>query len=210
MTIKQTEQTEETTQLPKIEAKKSRRGGVRHKKNPFLPSASINTKVGQKRISNKAGDRLMIVSEETGEIMAPAGFHQIIEVDKTQFVKLFKNGVKAFGNLTNAGAKIFSYLYDEMQKNINKDVIFLSFSEIDQSIEKISPATFFRGMNELINQNFLAESETTNKYFVNPDYLWNGNRLAFIKEFRVNTKPIHKNTDTKTLDLFEEGEKNGE
>ena len=40
-------------------------------------------------------------------------------------------------------------------------------------------------MNELIDSKFIAESEATNLYFVNPAFIWNGNRLAFIKEYRV-------------------------
>ena len=173
--------------LEKLEKskKKSRRGNPKYKKNPFIKEAVENTTVGQKRISSSNGERLMIVGEETGEIKAPAGFHHIVEIDKTQFIKVFKNGVKAFANLSNAGARVFSILYDEMQNNINKDVVFLNFSVIDQEKEKISSATFYRGMNELIDSKFIAESEATNLYFVNPAFIWNGNRLAFIKEYRV-------------------------
>lgn len=187
--------------------RKSRRG-IRHKTNPFVGNAVANATIGSKKISNKKGDRLMIVSQETGEIMAPAGFHQIVEVDKTQFVKLFKNGVKAFTNLTNAGAKVFSVLYDELQRKKEQDIVYLSFADVNQDIEPMAQATFYRGMKELLEHQFLAETETIGKYFVNPDYLWNGNRLAFIKEFRVKD-PKARPKDTKTLDLFEEN-KNAE
>ena len=170
---------------PKKTTGKSRRGNPKYKKNPFIKEALEHTTVGQKRISSSNGERLMIVGEETGEIKAPAGFHHIVEIDKTQFIKIFKNGVKAFAGLSNAGARVFSILYDEMQKNINKDYVFLNFSVIDQDKEKISSATFYRGMNELIDSKFIAESEATNLYFVNPAFIWNGNRLAFIKEYRV-------------------------
>ena len=183
------------------------------KTNPFIAKAAANTKIGTKRLTNKQGDKLMIVSEETGEILAPAGFHSIVEVDKTAFVKLFKNGVRAFTNLTSAGAKVFSVLYDEMSKSMSKDFIYLSFIDVNQEIEPISKATFHRGILELLEHNFIAQTEKVGKYFVNPDYVWCGNRLAFVKEFRlkaVNAKP----KDEKTKDLFEEeqltqGEENG-
>lgn len=187
---------------PGTAVRKSRRG-IRYKTNPFISNAVVNTKVGTKRISNKAGDKLMIVSEETGEVLAPAGFHEIIEVDKTQFVKLFKNGVKAFTNLTSSGAKVFSVLYDEIQENQSKDFIHLSFSDVNTDIEPLSETTFYRGMKELLQHNFIAESETVGKYFINPDYLWNGNRLAFIKEFRLKN-PKAKPKDEMTKDLFDE------
>lgn len=198
-----TEVIDEKTTKPEIVLRKSKRG-IRYKTNPFLKNAVANTKVGTKRLSNKTGDKLMIVSQETGEIMAPAGFHEILEVDKTQFVKLFKNGVRAFTNLTSAGAKVFSVLYDEVQKIPSKDFIYLSFTDVNQEAEPISQATFYRGMKELLEHKFIAESETVGKYFINPDFIWNGNRLAFIKEFRL-VEPKEKNQkDTQTLDLFNE------
>lgn len=188
---------------PPIEELKKSKRGLRYKKNPFIGDAVANTKVGTKRISNKKGDKLMIVSGDTGEVLAPAGFHEILEVDKTQFVKLFKNGVKAFTNLKNAGAKVFSVLYDEIQKNPSQDFIYLSFTDVKQDIEPMASATFYRGMKELLEHNFIAESETVGRYFVNPDYLWNGNRLAFIKEYRIRD-PKAKLKDNKTLDMFTE------
>lgn len=199
--IAKTDEKQVTTEL-----KKSKRG-VRYKKNPFITDAVANTKIGTKRISNKSGDRLMIVSEETGEVMAPAGFHQILEVDKTQFVKLFKNGVRAFTNLSSAGAKVFSVLYDEIQKTTfkGKDFIYLSYSDVNQEVEPMASSTFYRGMKELLEHKFIAESETVGKYFVNPDFIWNGNRLAFIKEYRLKD-PKAKAKDTATPDMFENQE----
>jgi hypothetical protein len=158
----------------------------RYKENPFIAKTSTNTKIGQKRIStNKTGDKLMIMSQETGEIIAPAGFHHIVEVDKTEFVKLFKNGVKAFKNLSPAGYKVFSVLYDNLQDGIGKDEIDLLFIDINQDTDPMSSATFYRGLNELIEGEFLASTLRTGRYFINPDFVFNGNRLAFIKEFRL-------------------------
>jgi hypothetical protein len=186
--------------------KKSRRGAIQYESNPFVGSAVANTKQGIKRISNKAGDRMMVVNQGSGEVVAPAGFHQIVDVDKTQFVKLYINGVKAFKDLTGAGTKVFEVLYMEVQENIGKDVIYLSFSEIDQRITPMGEATFYRGMKELIEKGFIAESMTQNKYFLNPDYMWNGDRLAFVKEFRKapSARPKQDQIDTQTIDMFTE------
>lgn len=186
---------------PKV--KKSRRGAIQYESNPFVGGAVANTKQGVKRITNKNGDRMMMVSESTGEVVAPAGFHQIVDVDRTQFVKLYVNGVKAFKELTGAGTKVFEVLYMQVQESIGKDVIYLSFSEIDQRITPMGEATFYRGMKELIDKGFIAESLTQNKYFLNPDYMWNGDRLAFVKEFRkVSPRPKTEQIDNKTIDMF--------
>lgn len=181
----------------------SRRGVEKHTQNPFIGDAVANTKTGVKRISNKGGDRMMVVSESTGEIVAPAGFWQAQEVDKSQFVKLYVNGVKALKDLTGAGTKVFELLYLEVQKNIGKDAVWLSFAMIDQEVSKISRTTFFKGMKELVEKGFVAESIVQNRYFINPDYMWNGDRLAFVKEYRL--KKSRSNADTKTLDMFSIG-----
>ena len=61
--------------------------------------------------------------------------------------------------------------------------MFLGFDLIDQEIVSISESTFHRGMKELIKKNFIAETTTLNLYFINPDYLFNGDRLSFVKTF---------------------------
>lgn len=165
---------------------KSRRAGVvRHMSNPFLSAVAENTRVGTKRITNKAGDKCMIVSEATGEILAPAGFHEVIEVDRTQFVKLYINGVKAFQGLKAAGAKMFEVLYRTIQERPGQDRVYMHYHTIDQAITPISRATFDRGMNELLDKKFIAEALEPSMYYVNADYMYNGNRLAFIKEYRL-------------------------
>jgi hypothetical protein len=181
----------------------SRRGLTRYAENPFIEATSLTTKTRSRTVkSNETGDRLMVVSETSGEILAPAGFWHTQEVDKTQFVKLFVNGVKAIANLSAAGTKAFALLYVQLQKNIGKDQIVLSFYDVDQEQESISKSTFFRGVSELVTKGFLAESMVDSRYFVNPDYIWNGDRLAFVKEYRLKEKQQAR--DTKTLDLFDE------
>lgn len=166
--------------------KKSRRGFVRYKENPFLLPAVTNTKSGSKKVtSNK--DKLLIINENTGEQIAGAGFFHYEEVDKTQFLKLYVNGVKALTELSSAGTKVFEVLYRTVQENINKDKVFLAYDLIDQDIVSISESTFFRGMKELISKQFIAETTIQNLYFINPDYIFNGDRLSFVKTFLKKT-----------------------
>ena len=98
-----------------------RRGNLVYAVNPFMEGEQRpNIKPKLKRITNRRGD--MLVMGETGEIVNPvAGFWQSQEVDSAKFVKLFVNGVKAFRELTNAGARVFEALYMEMQTNIGRD-----------------------------------------------------------------------------------------
>lgn len=164
----------------------SKRGVERYVKNPFVQEAANSTKTGVRRITSKekAGE-MMVMSPSTGEIFGPAGFWQAQEVDKTTFVKLYVNGVRALKELTSAGTKVFELLYFRVQQAIGKDQLWLTHPSIDQAATPISEATFYRGMKELLVKKFIAESTTPGLYFLNPDYIWNGDRLAFVKEYRV-------------------------
>ena len=160
---------------------KTRRGVRVYDSNPFLQSGLVKPKT--KRITNRRGD--MMVVGETGEIVAPiAGFWQAEEVDSSKFIKLYVNGVRAFKDLTNAGTRVFEVLYLEVQKAIGQDRVYLSFTTLDPSVKNLSQATFTRGMRELIDKGFVAPTDAVAWYWLNPDFMWNGDRLAFVREFR--------------------------
>jgi hypothetical protein len=165
------------------EAIATRRGLVLHKHNPFMAEGVLIAKTKTKRVTNKRGD--MMVMGETGEIVSGvAGFWQAQEVDATQFIKLFVQGVKAFKDLTGSGTKVFEVLYLEMQKNINQDRIFIAYATVDQTTNPMSETTYTRGMRELVAKGFLAASPIQGWFWINPSYMWNGDRLAFVKEWR--------------------------
>lgn len=177
----------------------TRRGVALYEESPFVPSVKSKTK----RISNKRGD-MMLVSHD-GEIKAPiAGFWEAEEVDSTKFIKLFVNGVKALAELSNAGTRIFELLYIEMQSNIGNDQIYLSYTGLDKHEKSISRSTFSRGLSELIDKKFIAPMPKVGWYWVNPDFIWNGDRLAFVKEYRRKSTNTKKLADNRTQDLFNE------
>ncbi|MEB0949535.1 MULTISPECIES: replication/maintenance protein RepL [Enterobacterales] len=180
------------------EIRKSRRGLQRYVKNPFIMSASNNTKGGVRKIST-GNDKLMVVNEDTGEFLGGAGFFHYQEVDKTQFLKLYVNGVKAITELSSAGTKVFEILYRAMQEQKDTDTILMSYDIVDKTVVKISRTTYFKGMKELVEKNFIAETMIQNYYFINPDYMFNGDRLSFVKSYiltesKSNVKKTQKHT----------------
>lgn len=160
----------------------TRRGVALHADNPFM--AQVGMQLKTRKVMNRRGD-MMLVSSETGEIQSQiAGFWEAEEVDSTKFVKIFVNGVRALAELTNAGTRVFELLYLEMQNNIGKDTVYLSYTGIDQRQKTISRSTFSRGLAEIIEKKFIAAQPAIGWYWVNPDFIWNGDRLTFVKEYR--------------------------
>ena len=176
----------------------------RHAENPFMtkyPIVSIKTK----RITNNKGGYM--VKSNNGETVAQiAGFWHAEEVDSTKFIKLYLNGVKAFADLSKTGAKVFELLYYEIQNNIGKDRLYISYDQ--NLLIKIGKTTFYRGIEELIEKNFIAPTEKVGWYWLNPDYVWNGDRLSFVKTYIKKETSKIQVRDTKTIDLFQDGEKN--
>jgi hypothetical protein len=170
------------TQEPEPTAEpETRRGVLLYRSNPFLEAGLVKARM--KRITNKRGD--MMVMQDSGEIVAPvAGFWHAEEVDTAKFIKLYVNGVKAFKDLKGPGTKVFELLYLEMQRNIATDRVFMSFSAVDQTMNPVSMATYKRGMAELIAKGFLAPTPVQGWYWLNPDFVFNGDRLAFVRQYR--------------------------
>lgn len=180
------------------EAQKTRRGVAVHKKNPFMMEVQTKTR----RITNKRGD-MMLVSNEGEVVSNVAGFWEAEEVDATKFVKLFVKGVKALKELTGAGTKVFEVLYLRVQENIGKDQVFMAFAAVDQALTPMSNPTYDRGMRELIEKGFIAATLVQGMYWLNPSFVWNGDRLAFVKAYRkASSRPKDEEKDTRTLDLF--------
>jgi hypothetical protein len=178
-------------------ARPTRRGVALYDKNPFMVDMTTRTR----RVTNKRGD-MMLVSNEGEYVSNVAGFWEAEEVDSTKFVKLFVKGVKALKELTGAGTKVFEVLYLRVQESIGKDQVFMAFSTVDQTLTPMSHATYKRGMAELIEKGFVAATPSQGMYWLNPSFVWNGDRLAFVKEYRKASVKKTIERDTQTLDMF--------
>lgn len=192
----------------KTESREVRRGrGVVkiYQHSPFLMQVDIKSR----RVTNKTGD-MMLINRENGEVVNDvAGFWQSQEVDSTQFVKLFIQGVRALTELTNAGTKVFELLYVKMQEIPNKDQVSMAFWMVNQDATPISERTYARGISELIEKGFIAATPTFGIYWVNPNFLWNGDRLTFMKTYVKQAEPKRQRgpiIDPNQQRLFEESE----
>ncbi len=182
-----------------LQVVKKRGSNVLYNENPFLVELTTRTR----RVTNKRGD-MVLVSGESGEVQSKiAGFWESEEVDATKFIKLFVKGVAALKELTAAGTKVFEVLYFRVQANIGKDQIYMNFGSIDQTLTPMSEATYTRGMRELIEKQFLAATPNIGLYWLNLSFVWNGDRLAFVKEYKkASSKPRVEQIDVKTIDMF--------
>lgn len=162
------------------------RGHPLYRVNPSL-SKSLPIKVKSRKPSDLSPAYKIV--HDTGEILAQGAiaFWEEQEVDTEQFVKIYLAGIQQHGSLTKAGAKMFEYVYKQMCGYDAKDTdtVTISLSLVKDWYPKIAKTTYYRGLNELLDQNFIFRYYGSDDlYFVNVRYMFNGDRILLAKSYR--------------------------
>jgi hypothetical protein len=162
----------------------TKRGFPVYRTNPSVPSSSgLPTRT--RRINVPGGKGAVIVDNTTGELkgLGGMGFWWEEEVDSTRFVKLFLDGIKQAAGLSKTGIQVFELVYKEMRLNPGSDEI-----KLNQYVARdygISDRTYQRGVRELLEKEFLFRSPSDGVFFVNIRFMFNGDRLAFVKSYHL-------------------------
>jgi hypothetical protein len=102
------------------------------------------------------------------------------EVDKERFVKLYLAGLKQAAGLSKSGLSVFEIVYDLLRRKPGEDKVMLSAAD-----SKLEQRTYQRGLRELLEKEFLYRSHYDGVFFVNIRFMFNGDRLAFVKGYRL-------------------------
>lgn len=165
---------------------KSIKSAQKYDRNPSIKDALESTRKGVRMIGDKGGNSAYIVSSETGEQVGAAFFATTQEVDKTQFIKLYADGIKSITGLSGTAMRVFEVVCLQVSRQIANDKIYLHHSlQLDDKIKPISERTFWRGLSELVENKILYLSTEKNHFYINVNYLFNGDRLAFVKAYYV-------------------------
>ena len=163
----------------------------RYEVNPFMENMFIPRRNKQVRIF-PIGDNRAIVDTETGEVTRGGGMHGVIykQVDGQEFVKIFTKNIKLMFDLTGAGYKAFYVLMWAVQNDaIAKDEVGLDSVTLDRFLKsevdatRTSIPTFQRGLAELEKAQIIAKTLRKGFYFINPNFIFNGDRMAFTTLF---------------------------
>lgn len=178
---------------------------VRYKTNPFLEGMLIPMKGKQVKLSRIGGESNVLINQNTGEAF---GTHVTTykKVDGEQFVKLFTANIALTFNLSSPGIKAFGVLLWIVQnKALSKDEIDLDVLVLDEFTEahcsreqplRLSPATYRRGIAELEKAQIIAKTLRQGRYFINPNFIFNGDRIAFTTVIERKTQ----NRDVENID----------
>ena len=79
--------------------------------------------------------------------------------------------------------EVFELVYHQMREKPHNDKIELSqYLAHDRGLNE---RTFRRGLRELLKKEFLYRSTSDGVFFINIRFMFNGDRLAFVKGYKL-------------------------
>ena len=168
-----------------------RRGVPIYESNPSIPAKGGMTRIRKRQIGNE--HRGLVVDDRDREMILGHGTaiaYELEEVDAERFVKLFIAGLKQATGLSKAGLSLFEVVYQQLRENKDNDKIEMSLYRARKHVPGLVDRTYQRGLRELLDRQFLFRSPSEGVFFVNIQYMFNGDRLAFVKAYQLKgTRP---------------------
>ena len=163
-----------------------------YRSNPSVPQSNAISK--RKKVRYGDEQKGFVVNPGSGEILnvGGAGFYEFEEVDNTRFVKLFLAGVKQAAGLSKSGLNLFEIVYRQMQKKPGEDQVILNYFIATEHEPAMTKRTYNRGLRELLDKEFLYRSPSDGVFFANIQFMFNGDRLAFVKGYRLKNTPVQE------------------
>jgi hypothetical protein len=128
----------------------------------------------RKVITKKVVNQLM--DPKTGEVfeVLQAGEEKVI--DSLPFVKVYYE-MLSFMVRTNCQATIKLSLYIMNDLEYKDSYVYLRSSEVCKDLGWKTKGTFYKAVKGLIEACVIARTEIVNLYYVNPNMVFNGNRI---------------------------------
>ena len=169
---------------------------ARHRENPFWNPTDV--KVGNKFIRVAGG---LHVSDD-GESVKHGGIHIVTEIDKEEFVKLYTKNMRVFFDLKPTTQRLLQVVLKAVQDAPNADCIYMHWLSVEEYLQlhglKMSKASFHNALNELLAKKFIAKSIEPHKFWINPHLFFNGDRMTFVREYRIKKEQEIKDITEKT------------
>lgn len=157
---------------------------VKHQKNPFMGTLAKNISIVEKQNRGTSIEKKEMIDAQTGELET-FRFVKTHIVDREKYLKVFSEGIKQHKGLTNTGKQVFEYFMQTVFNSPNKMQVLLSYemSLLEPYNLKLAKRTFQRGMAELLQNGFIAHTLASGGYWVNPAYVWNGDRIEIVQAY---------------------------
>lgn len=141
--------------------------------------------------------KLEEVNKGTGEVKAKRR-------DMENHIRIYPNAYEDFRNLNSMAVKILSYIF----KELHGDVVRLNVPELMVEFGITGRPTIYRGIEDLLEKQFIGRKAGTDMYFINPGKMygkdrakWYDKTLAFDASFNgiMQTISTYKTIENKII-----------
>mgnify|MGYP003376905281 CR=1 FL=1 len=155
--------------------------------NPYVEKLSIPKKNKTVAVSVRG---LPLFDTATGEVAETAFMAIREQVDKEQFVKLFKSQIQSMFNLNAQGLRVFGYLLNVTR--ISEDIIYFNIEDCKKFTGYKSINSINLGIANLLKHSFIARATGVNLLYLNPNIFFNGDRMVVVKEYIIKGSKAEK------------------
>jgi hypothetical protein len=171
--------------------------------NPFLEKLMVPVKSKSHAVATSKND--IILNTITGEHKEDALFLATKKsVDAEEFVKIFQGSMAAIFGLSKAAQRVFNFVFSVIKPS--QDTLIFRVDDCKEATGYNSIQTIYSGLAELLDNEFIAKSDITNVFYINPQIFYKGDRLIILREYR-RKKAKEKEKDPTQLDLWAESER---
>ncbi len=159
-----------------------------NKENPFINDELVlQTKDKRVRVGLKLDDT-RIADPDTGEMRQVYGhIYTKTLVDSGRFIKLYVNSMSSIFSLQKAGGKVLTYICQNL--GIGQDYVDIDIKDC-MFILGYTRQSVYNGLDNLLLAGIIARSNSRVRYWINPNVIFNGNRLRIINEYVSDQRKI--------------------
>jgi predicted transcriptional regulator len=175
------------------------------KENPFVESAVSHVVRNQKSHTERFfGSTTEWINQQTG---APA--HLVMgvkkQIDTDAFTKVYHKSINEVLGIPERASVLLMYIATRL--HMNKMEVDFDMADAMESLNKKHTA-IYRALNDLLHFGILARTSKHYVYFINPKYIFNGNRFTIVREFVRKNGMDEQVEDTPQM-MIENGDPSG-
>jgi len=161
--------------------------------NPFLDKVTLGSAKTKKKV--KGNIKLPNVDGVEVEVNVDGRDFMVNDnkmVDQEEFIKIFKDTLRYLMKLSPTAVKVMAFVLDRSMPN--QDAITYSVEQCMQYTGFKGRQSVYDGLSELAQKGFIARAKTRGKLYINPSYIFNGNRIVLVKRFQKRIDKIRKHS----------------
>lgn len=162
----------------------------KYENNPFIENAihTINSNTSTKKqfMRGDRGIQSQVINQE-GELVGQSIFVRMVELDEDKFAKIYLAELGILWDMKKPALKLFSYVMTVLIPN--RDDFFLSPTKAMEYTGYRTKTALNNAISQLLELGVMARSIEDNWFYINPLFVFNGNRVTFAKTYIRKQKP---------------------